>query len=86
MCANADDTFDPLVDGHQGLLVKIAILLNLAEEHITSEALNSKVELVAPHIASYSLHRVVGPVLELCAVNRIVVLNSIKSLLEDLSI
>ena len=86
MSSNTDYAFDSLIDCHQSLLIEITILLHFAEEHVTSEALDGKVELVAPHVATYSLHGVVGPVLELGTVDSIVVFDGIESLLEDLSV
>ena len=63
MSSNTDYAFDSLIDCHQSLLIEVTILLHFAEEHVTSEALDGKVELVAPHVATYSLHGVVGPIL-----------------------
>ena len=86
MSSNTDYAFDSLIDCHQSLLIEVTILLDFAEEHVTSETLDGKVELIAPHVATYSLHGVIGPVLELGTMDSIVVFDGIESLLEDLSV
>lgn len=81
--ANSAEPSKALLECHHSLLVKVAIVRNLAVKHVASGTLKSKVELVLPEPGCGLAHPVVGPACVLRSVQQIVVLNSIEALLED---
>ena len=80
------ERIEALLEGHHGLLFQVAIVLDLSEDHVGGESLDSVVELVFPESVGSSAHPVVGPAGVHLTVQMLVVLNSGKALLEDGSV
>ena len=80
------ERIEALLEGHHGLLFQVAIVLDLSEDHVGGESLDSVVELVFPESLGGSTHPVVGPAGVHLTVQMLVVLNSGKALLEDRSV
>ena len=81
--ANTSERFKALVEGHHGLRLQVAILLDLSEDQVGGEALHGVVELVLPELACLSAHPVVWPVRVLLAVQILEVLDHGETLLQN---
>ena len=80
------ERIEALLEGHHGLLFQVAIVLDLSEDHVGGESLDSVVELVFPESVGGSAHPVVGPAGVHLAMQMLVVLDRGKALLEDRSV
>ena len=80
------ERIEALLEGHHSLLFQVAIVLDLSEDHVGGESLDSVVELVFPESVGGSAHPVVWPAGVHLAVQMLVVLDRGKALLEDRSV
>lgn len=75
-----------LLQGHEAGLVHLAAVGEVSVDQVRKEALHSQVALVAHHVAAEARQSEVGPVGTLDTVHILVVLNSIKSVLESIGV
>jgi hypothetical protein len=75
-----------LLEGHVAGCVCVASGGQVAVNQVCCESLHSEVGLVAHHVASSARHGEVGPVSTFYAVDILVVLNHVKSILKGISV
>ena len=80
---NGSKTCETLLDGHDGDLAQVAIVLHLSVEHVGSGALHSQVDLVLPEASRRLSHPVVGPARVLGTMQVLVVFDGCKALLKN---
>ena len=83
---NHTEACETLVDCHDGLFVEVAVVLNLAVDHVGEEALHCEVALVLPHSVGGLAHPEVRPAGISDPVQVLVVLNRLKALLKNLGV
>ena len=82
MSANSSEAFKALLEGHESLLVEVAIVLNFTESHVGGSALDNEVELVRPHVVGHSAHEDVRPASVLNSMEKTVVFDGGEALLQ----
>ena len=76
-----------LLNGHEGSLVQVSVLLDFIVNQVPSECLHRVVESITPHVLARLLHKVHGPVLvSVASVSQLEVLNHLNSVLENASV
>ena len=61
MCTDGAKATKALLEGHDGLLAEVVVLLDLAVQHVASCTLDCEVDLILPKLGSGLGHKVVRP-------------------------